>query len=65
MFKQKGQLDHRWTYQQDYGSIPPAAKATRTALSPDRAHNRRVGAPTERMTALPSKKQADKKHNRR
>ena len=41
----------------DYGSNPSAEKATGTALGPGRAHERRAGAPTGRMTAFPSKKQ--------
>ena len=34
-------------------------KASETALGPGRAHERRAGAPTGRMTALPTKKQAN------
>ena len=41
--------------------IPSAMKASGTALGPGRAHGRRAGAPTGRMTALPTKKQAEKK----
>ena len=33
-------------------------KAAEAALGPSRAHDRRAGAPTGRMTALPTKKQA-------
>ena len=36
-------------------------KAYETALGRGRAHNRRAGAPTGRMTALPTRKQAKKK----
>ena len=36
-------------------------KASETALGPDRAHDQRAGAPTGRMTALPTKKEAKKK----
>ena len=36
-------------------------KASVTALGPGRGHSRRAGAPTGRMTALPTKKQAEKK----
>ena len=36
-------------------------KASETALGPGRAHDRRTGAPTGRMTALPTKKQAREK----
>ena len=36
-------------------------KASETALGPGRAHDRRTGAPTGRVTALPTKKQAKKK----
>ena len=32
--------------------------ASETALGPDRTHDRRAGAQTGRMTALPTKKQA-------
>ena len=44
--------------------IPSAMKASGTALGPGRAHGRRAGAPTGRMTALPTKKQAEKKNRR-
>ena len=39
---------------------PSATKATGTALRPGRAHDWRAGAPTGWMTALPSKKLAEK-----
>ena len=35
-------------------------KASETALGPGRAHDRRARAPTGRMTAFPTKKQAKK-----
>ena len=38
-------------------------KAAETALGPGRAHDRRASAPTGRMTALPTKKQARKKNS--
>ena len=44
---------------------PTAMKASGTALGPGRAHGRRAGAPTGRMTALPTKKQAEEKFFRR
>ena len=56
----KGQWDHSHTWQSNYFSIPSAMKASGTALGPGRAHDRRAGAPAERMTALPTKKQAEK-----
>ena len=52
----KGEMNNRWAWQLNDGSIPSATKATGTALGPGRAHDRRAGAPTGRMTALPSKK---------
>ena len=36
-------------------------KASETALGPGRAHDRRAGAPTGRMTAHPTKKEAKEK----
>ena len=36
-------------------------KAAETAIGPSRTHDRRAGAPTGRMTALPTKKEAKKK----
>ena len=36
--------------------------APETALGPGRAHDRWAGAPTGRMTALPTKKEAKKKN---
>ena len=44
------------------GSIPSFTNTTGAALGPGCAHDRRAGSPTGRMTALPSKKQAEKKH---
>ena len=41
--------------------MPSAMKAFETALGPGRAHDRRAGAPTGRMTAHPTKKEAKKK----
>ena len=35
-----------------------AMKASETAIGPGRAHDRRAGAPTGRMTARPTKKQS-------
>ena len=35
-------------------------KASETAIGPGRTHDRRAGDPTERMTALPTKKEAKK-----
>ena len=61
----KGQMNHRWAWQLNAGSILSATKAIGTALGPGRAHNRRAGVPTGRMTALPSKKQGEKKMFRR
>ena len=61
----KGQWDHSQTWKTDYCSIPSAMKASETALSPGRAHDRRAGAPTGRITALQTKKQAEKKKRRR
>ena len=57
----KGQMNHRWEWQLNDGSIPSATKATGTALGPGRAHDRQAGAPMGRMTALPSEKQGEKK----
>ena len=39
-------------------------KASETALGPGRAHDRRGGAPTGWMAALPTKKQAEKNKNK-
>ena len=36
-------------------------KPSVTALGPGRTHDRRAGAPTGRMTALPTKREAKKK----
>ena len=35
-------------------------KASETAIGPGRTHDRRAGAPTGRMTAIPTKKRAKK-----
>ena len=37
-------------------------KAAETAVGRGRAHDRRAGAPTGRMTAFPTKKEAKKKN---
>ena len=59
----KGQINHQLTWQLDDGLIPTATKPTGTALGPGRAHDRRVGVPTRRRTALPSKEQGAEKNN--
>ena len=45
--------------------VDSAMKASETALGRGRAHDRRAGAPTGRMTTLPTKKEAKKKKIRR
>ena len=48
-----------------YGSIPYAKTATGTAPGPGHVHDLRVGPPTGRITALPTKKLAEKTNFRR
>ena len=60
-YQSKGQRNQSQTGQSDYCSTPSAIKASETALGPGRAHDRRAGAPTGRMTAHPTKKRQRKK----